>query len=90
MMSSYTLYEFVKRIIGSIEAVGSCHIDDERYKNLVQQCGLVDDLIQEIIDEARNIERYEGSVKKSGKFAYDYLCDLKEDLENSLERLKDE
>ena len=88
MMNKYTLYEFVKRIIGSIEAIGSCHIDNERYENLVQQCSLVDDLLQDIIDEARNIKRYEGSVKRNGKFAFDYLCDLKEDLENSLERLK--
>lgn len=87
-MNRYTLYEFVKRIIGSIEAVGSHHIDKERHKNLVQQCSLVDDLIQEIIEEAENIKSYECSKRENGKYAFDYLCDLKEDLENVMERLK--
>lgn len=87
-MNKYSVYEIVTKIIGRIDAIGEFYTDRERYRNLEELCGLVSDLLGDIYGEANNIKRYEASVKSSGLFAYEFLKDLKEELDDVLEMLE--
>lgn len=80
----YTIHEFVKKIIGSISSEGCAEIDEERYKALALQCDLITELVIEVIEESKRKERHEGSMQKSGKFAYEYLMFLKRYLDKEV------
>lgn len=85
----YAVSEIVSKIIGKIHSVGSTETDEGRFENLEVQCELINELLEEVIIESKSKERYEGSMEKSGKFAYEYLMELKKYLEDVLYEQED-
>ena len=84
-MNVETLYEVVKRINGSIKAVGDFYIDEERRFNLERQCNLTRMLLKDIVEESKNKDSYQGSVNSSGKYAYNFIEGLYEYLRDEVE-----
>lgn len=82
-MNSKTVYEVVKRLIGPIHAIGESHIDEPHFHNLTQMTELVDRLIYDISDTARDRDRQEASMKKIGKHSHKFLMDLKDAIEDN-------
>ena len=81
----YEIYEIVHMIIGKIYSVGESHTDKVRFERLKMQCELIYKLLDEVIVESKNKERHEYSMQKSGEFAYKFLMDLKEYLDDVLD-----
>lgn len=83
MKSEITL-EVIKRLNGSIHAVGSCEIDKERYDNLKNMDTILWHLVNDVIEETQNHDSYMGSVSLSGNKAIETLKDLKEMIDDTL------
>lgn len=75
MEKTYTHFEIVKKLIGSVRPVGSSHTDSERLENLKQLCSLANEIIQEI-DNVAIIDSYENSVIKMSSYAREYIDSL--------------
>lgn len=80
-MNSETIYEVITRIIGSIHAIGSCHIDNERYENLDVFTDVHYLMMRDLFEEVENIKRYEASMKSSGKRVLKYLKFLRDEID---------
>ena len=89
-MDKYTLFEFIKKVIGEIDSVGEDDTDEERYDNLDKQCVLIGELIQDVATQMDHIYKPNYTMCRNGIYAYEFLTDLKEDLESVLEEYKDE
>ena len=68
-------YEIVKKLIGPVMPVGSSHVDDVRFYNLVELVSLLDKLLYDINQVAKNKTRHEHSMKKAGELASSKLDD---------------
>ena len=68
-----TNYDVVKKLIGNIQPIGAAHIDEERLKNLKETIDLVELLLSDISNVAREASRQEASMKKAGIYAKEYL-----------------
>ena len=74
-----TLTETVMRLVGPVKPLGATHVDDMRYKNLIELGELVASLQQELKEVAepgctRGCE--ECSVAKAARLAQHYLREL--------------
>jgi len=67
------LFEIVMKLNGKVGAAGDTNIDEERFKNLTRLTELIDNLLFIVNTEAQQINSPEYSVKKSAKYAQDYL-----------------
>ena len=64
------IYDVVKKLTGNINPIGETNIDNERFENLKNVCGLVDILLSEIDTVATgNKNQSEFSRKRAGEFA---------------------
>jgi uncharacterized protein YaaR (DUF327 family) len=79
------LIEMVNRLVGKINAVGSSHIDEERYENLKEYCNLFYEMFLMIANESENKNRVEYSMSKSGDKAYETLEVVYEELKHYIE-----
>ena len=70
------LNEIVKKLNGEISPVGETNTDNQRFENLKNQCDLVFELLDEIIQVAGKKDSYEFSVKKSAEYAEKYLTEI--------------
>lgn len=68
-----TYTEITKKLIGEIRPVGETNTDKERFENLEAMCGLVQDLLGEIITVSLNKDRQEHSLKKAGEYAHNFI-----------------
>ena len=66
-------YGIITKLIGSIEPVGELNIDESRYENLQQMTLLVNRLIIDIQEIAKNKSRVEYSMKHAGEYATKFL-----------------
>lgn len=71
------LIDVVKKLTGKIQPIGESTEDANRYNNLLSMCSLVDGLIHEICLISLLKDHYQGSLMKAGKFADEFLQDLK-------------
>ena len=74
----YSVYDIVYESIGSIQPGGLSHIDTHKLENLRELASLVDRLLFDISLVARLKDRKEHSIQKAGKFADQFLNDIKE------------
>ena len=68
-----TNYDVITKLVGNINPVGESHIDGQRHENLKEMVELVELLLHDISEVAKNEERYEHSMQLSGKLAREYL-----------------
>ena len=72
-----TNHEIVKKLIGSINAIGETYGDERRYKSLEETIELVDALLCDILRASADSKRPEVSMKKIGVRAREYLDDVR-------------
>jgi len=60
-----TIYEVVKKLIGSIKPYGETNIDKKRLDNLEYHKQLTESLILDLVDSAQFRKRKEYSMKKN-------------------------
>ena len=77
--------EIIYRLSGKIEPVGETYEDDRRYNNLNNLCILVSNLVDDIIEVSKNKERIEFSMKRQGKFAFNFLKNIEVKIQEGLE-----
>lgn len=77
--------EVLESLIGNIEAVGETNIDNKRFINLQVLEGIIYPVVSKIGRETSNVERWEGSMKQSGKYAISILKELKVYIDDTLE-----
>jgi len=81
-----TIYEVVKKLIGSIKPYGETNIDKKRLDNLEYHKQLTESLILDLVDSAQFRKRKEYSMKKIGDRAYQELSILKNIIDRELEK----
>ena len=75
-MDDKTIYDVVKRLVGSIEPYGASHIDNDRYNNLETHIAVVYLLLRDIQDTAMFKDRHEHSMNVMGKKADNFMKTL--------------
>ncbi len=73
-----TIYEVVKKLVGSITPVGASHIDALKLDSLEQTTDLIDRLLSDVIAASEYKDRHEESMKQIGKQAAEFLNGLNE------------
>ena len=68
-----TNYDVITKLVGKINPIGETHIDDPRYENLKEMLALVESLLHDISEVAKNEERYEYSMKRAGELSREHL-----------------
>lgn len=87
-MSNLTKEEIIKinsTLIGNISAIGSTHVDDDRFENLETQIHVVDKLLYDIMEESNKHDRVEYSVSRSGMRARKFLKQIYNGLSEYVE-----
>lgn len=80
-MNMNDIYEVVCKLIGEIEPVGESHIDQKRFNNIRTMCDIIHKLTYDVSFVAVKRNAQEHSVSKAGTQAYNFLMNLKDDLE---------
>lgn len=80
-----TIVSVVKKLVGDIHAVGETNIDNENFEHLKVMGKVVNMLLDDITDEATNVNRWEGSVVRNAEKALDILKDVKAEVDDTLE-----
>lgn len=73
--------EIVKKLVGNVEPVGETHTDDFRFENLQQMTALIDELLHEVCEVAKQKDRHEYSISKAGRHAHGFIKHLIKTLE---------
>jgi len=73
-------YDVVTKLIGSINPIGESNTDSKRFENLKEMTELVQELLSDISRVASYKNQYEHSVKKAGEYAYKFLKEVKEGI----------
>lgn len=76
--NKYTVLNVVHALIGPTMPLGEAHSDNVRYENLKNLCELVDSLLGDIHSVALCAERHEASISRAGRYAADFLREVKE------------
>lgn len=71
--------EIVDKLIGNCNPQGCSARDKDALINLIKKCNLIQELVFDVEDIAKNKNRYESSVKTIGEKANKFLNDLYED-----------
>jgi len=77
-----SIYEIVKKLIGSIEPYGDSNIDNERLINLDEHIDLVYGLVADLIETANSKNTCESSIQKLGTKANDAILEIKNSIDN--------
>ena len=80
MKNNINVYDVATELIGSIEPVGSTHIDNKIFDNLTEAIHLTNMLIDDIILVARHKVRAEHSMKITGEEADMFITKLRQKL----------
>lgn len=78
-MNFTTIYQVITKLVGPIEPIGETNTDEKRFENLKMMTDIVNELVTEI-EHVSYSERQQFSVKRAGKFADDFLKELKDGL----------
>lgn len=81
-----TIYEVVKKLIGSINPYGETNTDKRRLDNLQDHINLTECLVLDLVNSAKYRKRQEHSMKVIGEKAYEELKILKDIIEMELEK----
>jgi len=65
--------EIIKKLIGPISPTGCHETDIQRLTNTKAMCGVLLDLLEEVLDAARAVDRPEASMASIGKYASDTI-----------------
>ena len=65
--------EIIEKLIGNVFPAGDASVDYERYDNLVVMCELVNALVTKIDNVAQERKSYEGTRKRAGEYASNFL-----------------
>ena len=76
-LNEQDILTIVNKLVGSIEPVGSSHIDKERYENLVIMSNLIEDLCYQMLQLASKEKQGYASVDKAIERARLGLLDFK-------------
>ena len=74
------IIDVVKKLTGKIQPVGDSNEDAKRFENLLQTCCLIDQLLTEIHRISILKSDCRGSMKKAGKYADEFLKDIKDSI----------
>ena len=75
-----TNHDVITKLIGPIDPVGDSNIDNKRFENLKVMTELVDKLLFDINQVAiYNADRHEASMKLAGRFAHNFIKEVKEE-----------
>ena len=80
----------VKKLVGDIHAVGETYTDNENYEHLKVMGEVICMLLDDITDEATNINRAEYSIVRNVDKALDILKDIKAEVDDTLEEYGDD
>ena len=86
-MKSETQIEVMEKLVGPFTSLGDASRDDQRLENLQELGATLDYFIGGICEEAFNVNRYEYSMKKSGKTAVSILQDIHNAIGDTLDSL---
>lgn len=89
-MKDYSLYEIVRKLNGgSILPVGETNYDDNAYKRMLEQ----ESLISELINDIEHVVGQDGyglhSVYRAKTQAIDWLREMRDDIDDVLEEVKE-
>ncbi len=77
MMKTFSVYDIVHKMIGSVHPVGDSAIDKERYINLVDQLDLLKMLFENVYEVyLLNKDSHEESCKRSAEKARDTMKEI--------------
>ena len=79
-MDGDRIYDVVKELVGEIEPVGETNADNRYFENLETLTGLVEALLTDIYAVVRYEERTEYSMNRAGKFAHNFLVEIKNEF----------
>lgn len=86
-LPSYTAYDVVRALVGVVEPGGDASVDGNRLANLKVLIDLIEKLLDDIRDVARDRNSQMRSVKVAGELAHNFLLELGRDdfiIENRL------
>lgn len=83
-MKAETIIEVMDKLIGDVQSVGSCHIDNENYDNLKKLEKVMYHYIDILIKESYGADSYMGSVARSGDYSIGILRELKVMIDEAL------
>ena len=76
-----TNYDIVKKLIGDIRPDGDATTDDQKFKNLVETCKLIDKLKTDVSHVARMCRgSHENSVDMAGQYAYKFIDGITDNI----------
>lgn len=76
MKNIMELKNIVQKLNGPIKPLGETNGDIVRFENLKNQCDLVFELLDEIIDVSKEKDRQEHSISRAGQYAYDFIHEV--------------
>ncbi len=65
--------DVVRKLIGEIKPIGETNTDNERFINLQQMTALVDELLHDILEVAKQKDAVEFSRHRAGRLANSYI-----------------
>lgn len=77
-MKAETVIEVVEKLIGEVDAVGSTHIDEERFENLKVMIDVCNALLDDIYIASKTKDYPQYSMQQIGCHAYGFIRDLAE------------
>jgi len=80
-----SIYEIVKKLIGSIEPYGDSNIDNKHLVNIDEHINLVFGLVTDLIKTAEFKDRNESSIQKLGIKASDALLEIKNSIDKNID-----
>lgn len=80
-----SIYEIVKKLIGSIEPYGDSNIDEKRLINLDEHIELALGLVTDLIETADFRNRNEASIQKLGIKANKALLEIKNLIDKNID-----
>jgi hypothetical protein len=80
-----SIYEIVKKLIGSIEPYGDSGIDNKRSINLDEHIELVFGLVTDLIKTADFKNRNEASIQNLGIKANEALLEIKNSIDKNID-----
>ena len=75
-MDSEEIIKLLGILVGSVEAVGSSHVDNQIYDNLSKLLDVMDWGIDRILGASMTADRPEYSMARIGNRAKDFLCEF--------------
>jgi len=76
------IVDVARKLVGEINPIGETHEDNRRYENLKVLCEVADTILSSISEVASYEHRIEYSIKRSGKYAGEFLKSVHDNTED--------